>query len=134
MPQSSHSQPASRAARAFTLIEAVLALAILGISVFVLVECTARCLAVIRSARHYQTARQVLDQGELEYPLSWTNDLEHNRVAAVTYPNGYTFARDLTAVDGEENLFVVVTRVGWSESGRASWEEVVSYLYSPQND
>lgn len=118
----------------FTLVEAVLALAILSIGVFVLIECTAKCLAVIRTARQYQTARMILDQGELEHPLIWTNEVDKNTVAPVTYPNGYTFSRELTAVDGEESLYVVKTRVAWSEIGQASFEEVVSYLYSPKKD
>jgi len=118
----------------FTLVEAVLALAILSIGIFVLIECTAKCLAVIRTSRNFQTARSVLDQGEMEYPLSWTNDVDQNTVAPVTYPNGYTYSRELEPVSGEESLYMVKTRVAWSEIGRASAEEVVSYLYSPKKD
>ncbi|MBU4200203.1 MAG: hypothetical protein KKG09_07525 [Verrucomicrobia bacterium] len=118
----------------FTLVEAVLALAILSIGVFVLIECTAKCLAVIRMSRQYQTARMILDQGELEYPLIWTNEVDKNTVAPVTYPNGYTFSRELALVDGEECLYVVKTRVAWSAIGQASFEEVASYLYSPKKD
>ncbi|MFC1461534.1 hypothetical protein ACFLQR_03330, partial [Verrucomicrobiota bacterium] len=94
-----------------TLVEAILALAILSIGILVLVETTARCLAVIRVSRNYQTARAVLDRGELEYPLHGSNTVEDNIVSPVEYDNGFTFARDLTQVDGEEDLFVVTTRV-----------------------
>ena len=119
--------------RGFTLIEAVLALAILSIGIFVLVECTARCLVVIRSSRNYQTARMVLDRGEIDHPLVWSNDADQNAVAPETYPNGYTFSRTLTPMDGEENMYVVKTRVAWSEVGQASFEEVVGIFYSPKD-
>ena len=118
----------------FTLVEAVLAMALLSIGIFVLIECTAKCLAIIRTSRNYQTARTVLDQGELDYPLIGTNAADKNTVAPVKYPNNYTFSRDLIPVDGEESLYLVKTRVAWSETGQASFEEVLSYLYSPQKD
>ena len=125
-------QRSNNPAGGVTLVEAILALAILGIGIFVLIETTARCLAVIRVSRHYQTARAVLDQGELDYPLQGTNAPDNNIVAPVEYPGGFTFSRNLDPVDGEEDIFIVRTRVTWSESGRASFEEVVSYLYCPQ--
>ena len=129
-----HETDSHEPVRGVTLVEAVLALAILSIGIFVLIETTARCLAVIRVSRNYQTARAVLDQGELEYPLRGTNMVEDNVVSPVEYPNGFTFSRDLTPVDGEEDLFIVTTRVSWSETGHASSEEVTSYLYCPNHD
>lgn len=113
-----------------TLVEAVLALAILSIGVFVLVETTAKCLAVVRLSRHYQTARAVLDRGESEHPLRGTNTVEQNTVEPVDY-DGYTFARELQAVDGEKKMFLVTTRVAWSEAGKNSFEELTSWVYCP---
>ncbi len=115
-----------------TLVEAMLALAILSTGIFVLMETTARCLSVIRVSRNYQTARAVLDMGEQDHPLSWTNEVEDNIVSGQEYPGGFTFSRDLELVDEEEDLYVVRTRVSWSESGRASFEEVFSLLYCPE--
>ena len=122
------------APRAFTLVEAVVALAILSIGIFVIIEATARCLAVIRVSRNYQTARAVLDQGESEFPLQPTNTVSDNVVQEKEYNPGYFFSRDLTEVDGEKKLYIVTTRVTWSESGQASAEEVVSYLYFPNEE
>jgi len=115
-------------------VEAVLALAILSISIFVLIETTAQCLAVIRVSRNYQIARTVLGQGELDYPLIGTNSVEDNTVSPVKYPNGFTFSRDLQQVDGEDKLFIVTTRVFWSEKGGSAFEQVVSCLYCPNQD
>jgi prepilin-type N-terminal cleavage/methylation domain-containing protein len=123
-----------RAARGFTLVEAVVALAILSIGIFVIVEATARCLAVIRVSRNYQTARELLDRGEGEFPLQPTNTVSANVVQGTELAPGYTFTRELEAMDGEAKLYEVTTRVTWSESGQASAEEVVSYLYFPNEE
>lgn len=122
-----------RGSRGMTLVETVLALAILSIGIFILVETTAKCLAVVRMARNYQTARAVLDRGESEHPLRGTNTVEQNKVEAVDY-DGYAFSRDLQPVDGEEKLFMVVTKVAWSETGHESGEELVSYVYCPNEE
>lgn len=116
-----------------TLVESVLALAILSIGIFILIETTAKCLAVVRMARNYQTARAVLDRGESEHPLRGTNSVEDNTVEPVDY-DGYTFARDLQPVEGEKKLFVVTTKVKWSETGHDSGEELVSYVYCPNEE
>jgi len=113
-----------------TLVESVLALAILSIGIFILVETTAKCLAVVRLARNYQTSRAVLDRAESEHPLRGTNSVDENTVEPVDYA-GYAFSRDLQPVDGEKKLFMVTTRVTWSETGHDSGEELVSYVYCP---
>jgi len=122
-----------RASLGFTLVEAVVALAILSIGIFVIVEATARCLAVIRVSRNYQTARAALDRYESEYPIS-TNSVSDVFVQDEEWPPGFHTQRELEAVDGEAKLYTVKTRVTWSESGQASAEEVVSYLYFPNEE
>ncbi len=118
----------------FTLVEAVLALAILGIGLFVIIEATARCLAVIRVARNYQTARAALELGEAAYPLLYDKGMDDNSVSETVYPGGITFAREITPVDGEEKLFIVTTRVKWSEFGSDSMEVLTSYVYLPNTE
>lgn len=117
------------APRAFTLVEAVVALAILSIGIFVIVEATSRCLAVIRVSRNYQTARAVLDRYESEHPLQPTNAVSANFDQDEEVVPGFHCKREFEAVDGETKLYMVKTRVTWAESGQASAEEVVSYLY-----
>jgi len=129
-----HQSTAHSLQPAFTLVEAILALAILSIGIFVIIEATARCLAVIRVSRNYQTARAVLDRGESEFPLQPSNTVSDNIVQGTEYDSGYVFSRDLVELDGEKKLYEVITRVTWSESGRASAEEVVSYLYFPYEE
>ena len=108
-----------------------MALAILSIGVFILVETTAKCLSVVRLSRNYQTVRAILDRGESEHPLRGTNSLEQNTVNPVEY-DGFTFSRELQQIDGEKKLFLVTTRVAWSEKGQDAFEEMVGYLYCPK--
>jgi len=132
-PGTRNPEPNNRPKSGMTLVETVLALAILSIGIFILLETTAKCLAVVRMARNYQTARAVLDCGESEYPLRGTNTIEQNTVEGVDY-DGYAFSRDLQPVDGEEKLFMVVTKVAWSETGHESGEELIGYVYCPNEE
>jgi prepilin-type N-terminal cleavage/methylation domain-containing protein len=52
-----------------TLVEILMALAILAISAGVLMTATSRCLAVVSTAKNYYEARRILEIGELDYPL-----------------------------------------------------------------
>jgi len=121
-------------AAGFTLVEAVVALAILSIGIFVLVEATARCLAVIRLSRDYQVARAVLDRGETEHPLRTTNAPDDNAVPPTELADGFFFSRELEPTDGEVRLYRVVTRVTWSDAGQAAREQVVSYAFFPNEE
>ncbi|MGI6087311.1 MAG: hypothetical protein ACOYCD_05080 [Kiritimatiellia bacterium] len=125
---------ASSAARdGFTLLEAVLALAILSVSVFVLAETTARCLAVIRVSRNYQIARTVFEQGEAMYPITETNRPEDVAAGPKEIIAGFVYQRfEGEAINEDEQLFSVLTRVSWSESGKDSAEEVLRLLYFPK--
>lgn len=118
----------------FTLIKVMLALAILGISAFALVEATSRCVAALRQSTNYQTARLILKQGELDYPMFKTNAPEDNEVQGETYDNGFTFSRTLTQYTDEESLYLVTTRVSWSERGQSSFEEIESLYYYPPEE
>jgi prepilin-type N-terminal cleavage/methylation domain-containing protein len=124
--------PASR--RGLTLIEVLIALAILGISVGVLMTSVSRCLTVVRISKNYYNARHILDLGELEHPVLIKKENNEERVVnlrigPITYPNGYTFVRDAERSETLEDLYVVRTRVTWSDRGKDGHEEVVSYLF-----
>jgi prepilin-type N-terminal cleavage/methylation domain-containing protein len=120
-----------------TLIEVLVALAILGVSAGVLMTAVSRCLAVVRISKNYYTARHVLDLGELEHPILLKKDkvsgqqqVVNLRIGPITYPNDYVFTRDAERSETfNEDLYVVHTRVTWSTRGQQSFEEVVSYLY-----
>jgi prepilin-type N-terminal cleavage/methylation domain-containing protein len=133
-PNTSPLPPASRRA-GLTLIEVLLALAILGATAGVLMNAVSRCLAVVRSAKSYYDARRILDLGELDHPLLVTKDpvdgqdkVINLNIGPVSY-DAYSFARSGERSPVLKDLVVVRTRVGWSARGREAFEEVTSYLY-----
>ena len=120
--------------RGLTLIEVLLAMAIMSIAAIVLTTAASRCIGVVRVAKNYYNARHVLDLGELEHPVLFKKENNQDvvvnlRIEPIEYPNGYTFTRDAERSEILEDLCVVRTRVTWSARGKDAYEEVVSYLY-----
>jgi len=117
-----------------TLIEVLLAVAILGASLVGLLAAASRCLAVLKVAREYETAQWTLGLGEADYPLVTTGRLEELEVPGETYPNGYTFVREIEEDTDEDGLHVVRTRVVWGIREAQRVEEVVGYLLHPEEE
>jgi prepilin-type N-terminal cleavage/methylation domain-containing protein len=122
-----------------TLIEVLLAVAILGFGFAVLLTAATRCLAVMKISRNYQEAQWALGMGEAAHPIPIPiEDIEDLDVEEQTLDNGFTFARkvDVEAEEAEEprdNLYLVRTRVTWKGHGdRENVEEVVRYVYFPE--
>lgn len=117
----------------FTLIEVLIALVILGVSVASLMEATARCMSVIGHARKLEIARGLMDRVDAENPILSVDMEEGSESGDFDDAEGYTWFREIV-MDDEENrpgLFVVTTRVQWSDSGREAFEEVVTFKYCP---
>ncbi|MEI6166951.1 MAG: prepilin-type N-terminal cleavage/methylation domain-containing protein [bacterium] len=125
-----------RSKAGMTLVEILMALAILAISAGVLMTATSRCLAVVSTAKNYYEARRILETGELDYPLLVVKkknekDLKalNLNVGPIDYPRNFTYQRTSERDADKEDLMIVKTRVSWSAKGKASFEEVTSYLY-----
>ena len=119
-----------------TLIEILMALAILTIAAGVLMTATSRCLNVVRTAKNYYEARRILEIGELDYPLlvvkkKGEKDLKplNLNVGPVSYPPNFTYQRSSERSSDKEELMIVHSRVTWSARGKAAFEEVTTYLY-----
>jgi prepilin-type N-terminal cleavage/methylation domain-containing protein len=139
-----------------TLVEVLMALAILGISAAVLMTATSRCLAIVGLSKNYYEARRVLELGEIEYPILVYKDTEaaatvtaapgakpgassinssnpekvlNPNVGPIEYPKGFTFTRSCKRSETHEDLLEVQTRVTWSMRGKDAFEQVTSYLY-----
>jgi hypothetical protein len=118
-----------------TLVEVLLAISILGAGLVVMLTAGSRCLAVMRIARNYQSAQWTLGMGEIDYPLEIEEDIEELVVDPEEYPNGFTFSREVDEDEDEDGLYVVRTRVTWSDRGRHGVEEVVRYvLFEAEDD
>ncbi len=119
-----------------TLVEILLALAILAISAGVLMTATSRCLNVVSTAKNYYEARRILEIGELDYPLlviQKKNEKElkalNLNVGPINYPRNFSYQRTSERDSVKDDLVVVKSRVSWSSKGKSAYEEVTSYLY-----
>lgn len=122
--------------RGLTLIEVLLAVAILGVGAGVLMLATARCLAVVSRSRHYSTAQRLILQAEAEHPLTRSSMETASGSGRFDNEPGYIWERRITEPEDEtrKGLYVVRTRVGWSDRGRENFEEVVTWRYIPPED
>jgi len=117
-----------------TLVEVMLASAILGVTLVVLLSGASRCLLVMKTSKQYQEAQWALGVGMLERPLFVTNEVDDLEVPDVDY-DGFTFSREVGDDDDEDGLYVVKTKVSWGGRGdnRMS-EEIVEYVFSPEEE
>jgi prepilin-type N-terminal cleavage/methylation domain-containing protein len=114
----------------FTLIEVLLAAAILGVGLGMMLTGASRCLAAMKQARKYQEAQWTLNRGLLDHPLLPTDEVDDWNISGETYDNGLTFSREVEEepIDEEDGLFLVRSRVVWWERGREGREEIVQYF------
>ena len=123
--------------RGMTLIEAVLAVAILALSIVVIMTAASRCLAVMRVAERYQTAQWVMGMGESDYPMYETNAVRDLVLSpGHEYPGGFTYSRllDEEPYDKEHHLYLLRIRVSWADRGGETVEEVVRCFYQPEEE
>jgi prepilin-type N-terminal cleavage/methylation domain-containing protein len=116
---------------AFTLIEGMVAVAIISLCALALITAASRCTLVARMCENFHAAVSVMDAGELEYPLIMTNEVFKNTVEAYEpLDNGFTFSREVDEIKDEEDMFIVRTKVSWSERGKQAFEQVETYIYT----
>ena len=118
----------SRSRRGLSLIEVMIALAILGTGIVALITVAANGLAVVRRARYYETARHLLSRAEAENPLQIEEEIEEG-VESGDFkggPAGYKWSREVSLVnedDDEEEVYRLVTSIrGNSLENRISIE------------
>ncbi len=116
-----------------TLIEVILALVILVIGVTSMMAAMSRCLGVVRTARKREVARGLILRVDIENPIESVDMEELSESGDFEDAEGYTWSRDIVMIDEEERpgLFLVTTRVQWSERGRDAFEEITIYKYAP---
>ena len=122
-----------------TLIEVMLAVVILGTSLGALLAATSQALAVVRQARNYETARQMLGLVEAENPIRLMDEITAGQESGGfdSGPTGWNWSRTIEDYGMEdeqkEGLFLVTTRVYWSLGEKRGSEETVQYLFVPEN-
>lgn len=117
--------------RGLTLIEVLLAVVILGIGSGVLLLATARCIAIISKSRHYTTAQRLILQVGAEHPLNRAAVETGTESGTFDDEDGYRWEREIKEPENEnrKGLYTVRTRVSWSDRGRDSFEEVITWFY-----
>ena len=127
-----------------TLIEVLMALAIMGIGVTGLVASASRCLAIVRKAKNYENARRLLGEVEiklqehlLEMEEAGDELVEESESWSLNPPySAYTGTWSLTLVGEEDSetagLFELRMRIAWADHGKESYEEITSYLFTPK--
>ena len=117
----------------FTLIEVLLAIAILGAGIAMMLTAASRCLAVMKVARAYQRAQWVRTRGEAEHYVIVQDDVSELEVPADTsLAEGFAFSREVGADidDGEEDgLYPVRTRVWWGDGDDGRYEEIAICVF-----
>ena len=113
----------------FLLLEVLLALFILTISVFVLIEGLSRCLAGARSVQTYATSEMLLANQSYVFHTERGTDILDQEGTFDDYP-GYTWSRKLEQTDSE-GLWKQVLTVSWHERGQVASDSVVEYKYLP---
>ena len=116
-----------------TLVEVLLALVILSVGVSSMMMAMSRCLAVVRTARNRDVARTLIQRVDIEFPIEEVDMAEMVETGDFEDKEGYTWSREIIMDDEEERpgLFLVTTRVQWSERGRDAFEEITVYKYAP---
>lgn len=121
----------------FSLIEVIIATAILGLGIAGIVAAGARCLAVARQARNYEIAREAVARVEAEEPIQLEEKLEGASDSGTLerpYEN-FRWRRDVERVGLDEDaLFQVTTVVEWSEGSDKGREEIVTLIRRPSEN
>jgi len=113
----------------FLLLEVLLALFLLSISVFVLIEGLSRCLAAARAVQSYSISEMLLANQSYVFHTERGTDILDEEGAFDDYP-GYAWSRKLEQTD-TEGLWKQVLTVSWHERGQVANDSVVEYKYLP---
>ena len=130
----SRSPQGRRAVSGMTLIEVLIAIAILGLALVVMLTAISRCLAVLRVSDRYHKAMWALSMGEAEHPLLLEQGGEpHDLEVPGTVYDGITYVRqiedpDEDAPDAALRLLRVTTTLEWAGRGATQRITVPQYL------
>jgi prepilin-type N-terminal cleavage/methylation domain-containing protein len=124
----------SASKKGMTLIEVLIALIIVTVGISSMMVAMSRCLSVVRTARNREVARSLLRRMDAEYPIDRETIDEIEDSGEFEDLEGYFWSRIILMVDEEERpgLFLVTTRIQWSERGRDAFEEITTYTYAPE--
>lgn len=122
-----------------TLIEVLLAVAILSLGLVVMLTAISRCLGVLKVSEQYHKSMWAMSAGEAEFPLLHKADQEPEdyEVSPQDY-DGITYSRevedpDADSDDRDQRLLVLNTKLSWMGRGREQVEMIPRYLFYKEN-
>jgi Tfp pilus assembly protein PilV len=113
----------------FMLLEVILAVALLAISMFAIIESLSRCLAAARAVQSYSTSEILLANKSFEFRTERPTDILDQEGEFEDY-HGFSWSRKLEGTDNE-GLWKQTITVYWYERGKLASDSVVEYRYLP---
>jgi len=120
-----------------SLIEVMIATAILGMGIAGIVAAGAKCLAVARQARNYQIAREAMARVELKNPIQLEEKIENaSDSGSLDRPyENFDWRREVEPVGPEDDgLYRITTEIVWTDGSTKGRETIVTYLHRPNDD
>jgi prepilin-type N-terminal cleavage/methylation domain-containing protein len=121
------------AKQGLTLIETMLAIAILGLGLVILIAAAARGVKVAKKSQEYEVARKLLSYLDLHEPLQ-LDDLEEDSQSG-DFPRPYEryeWTREIILAGVEEDeMYKITTQVLWPTTKGKKAETVVTLLHLP---
>ena len=122
----------SRFNEAFTLLEVVLAIVIMGAAMLAIMQGIAQCLNSVESIRNHGTARELFSNklAELELREELEEGYEDGDFEE-THP-GFAWSTEVSPTDYPD-LYQVRIRIEWTEQGQVVSHSVETYKHLPSD-
>jgi type II secretory pathway pseudopilin PulG len=114
----------------FMLLEVILAVALLAITMFAIIDSLGRCVAAAKSVQSYSVSEILIANKSFEFRTERGGDIFDQEGTFNDYP-GYSWSRRLEGTDSE-GLWKQTIAVYWHERGNVVSDSVVQYRYLPE--
>ena len=113
-------------------MEVIVAVSLVAIGLFVLIEGLSRCLAAARSVQTYSLVATMLANKSYEFRVERAENYQDVDGLFDDYP-GYSWQRkfEKTGIDG---LYQQTITINWRERNKIVNESAVEYRYMPKRD
>lgn len=112
------------------LLEVILAVLLLAIGLFTVIEGLSRCIASASSVQNYHIAETLLTNKSFEFAVEKSADILPQDGTFADYPQ-FSWSRTFEMTD-QEGLWQQVITVFWYERGQQVSDSVVQYRYLPE--
>jgi type II secretory pathway pseudopilin PulG len=122
--------PVKRGEDGFMLLEVILAMALLAISLFAIIDSLGRCVAAAKAVQNYSISEILLANKSFEFRAERAGDVFDQEGTFNDYPN-YSWSRRLERTE-TEGLWMQTIAVYWHERGNVVSDSVIEYRYLPE--